>query len=348
MVQAFTTTVIGSMPKPPWLYTPTIALDGKRDHFGTGGTWRLDGEALRQAQDDATLLAIREQENAGIDIVSDGEQRRKNYVTYLTRQMQGFDYETLAERTMRAGRRITRVGRCVGPIHHPGPILVEELRFLQAVTERAVKVTLPGPMTVVDSTYDAYYDDEKAMAFAWADAINAEAHLLDALEPAVIQFDEPVFSRYPEKTLAWGVAALDRCVAGLKAATAVHVCYGYPQPGLARPVIDSYPAIIEALADSQVQQLALEFEGARLSPALLRACPTKTVLFGCVFNSDEVMETPEYIASRLLEAAEVLSPEQIQAAPDCGLVTMTHDKAMVKLRRMVAGVALARQQAGFA
>lgn len=347
MVQAFTTTVIGSMPKRPWLFTPGVAPDGKRDHFGAGGAWRLDGEALQQAQDDVTLLAIREQENAGLDIISDGEQRRKNYVTHLTMQMSGFDYETLGERTMRAGRRTTRVGRCVGPIRHTGPILVEDLRFLQAATDRAVKVTLPGPMTVVDSTYDAYYGDEKAMAFAWAEAINAEARLLDVLQPAVIQFDEPVFSRYPEKTLEWGIAALDRCVAGLKAATAVHVCYGYPQPGLARPVPDSYPAIIQALADSQVTQLALEFEGAKLSPALLRACPSKTVLFGCVFNSDEVMETPEYIAARLLEAAEVLSTEQIQAAPDCGLVTMSPEKAMIKLRRMVAGAALARQQAGY-
>jgi 5-methyltetrahydropteroyltriglutamate--homocysteine methyltransferase len=340
--QAFTTTVIGSMPKPPWLFAAATAVDGRRDHFAEAGTWSLTGEQLRLAQDDATRLAIHEQERAGIEIVSDGEQRRKNYVTHLTAAMAGFDYENFETRTIRAGRRTVRVGRCVGPIAHRGPVLVEDLRFAIAESARPVKVTLPGPMTVVDSTADAYYHDEKAMAFAWAAAINQEARLLDALGPAVIQFDEPVFSRYPEKTAAWGIDALDRCVEGLRCTTAVHVCYGYPQAGTPRPVRDTYPSILAELDRSKVDQLALEFDGPALDPRHLKACTSKTVLFGCVFNSDDTSETAEHVARRLLAAGELLGPERIQAAPDCGLVMMSPRRAVEKLRIMVEGARLAR------
>jgi len=345
-MSAFVTTVVGSMPKRSWLFRYRTALDGKLDHFGKGGDWALDDDARAAAQDDATRLAIRDQERAGIDLVSDGEQRRKNYVTHLTMNMEGFDYETLGEKEMRGGRRRVMAGRCVGPIRHKGPIVVNDLAFLKGETNRPVKMTLPGPMTVIDSTLDAFYGDEREMAFAWADAINVEARLLDALSPDVIQFDEPVFSRYPDKVSDWGIEALDRCVEGLSCKTAVHICYGYPQPGLTRPIVDSYPVIIGELERSKVDQLALEFEGSKLDPALLAACPSKTVLFGCVFNSDEVMETAEHVADRLLRAAEVLSPEQIQAAPDCGLGMMSEAKAAEKLRIMVEGAELARRRAG--
>jgi 5-methyltetrahydropteroyltriglutamate--homocysteine methyltransferase len=338
----FLTTVVGSMPKRPWLFTPATAIDGRRDHFAEAGSWSLEGERLRAAQDDAVRVVLREQERAGIDLVSDGEQRRKNYVTHLTAAMGGFDYDHFEERSIRAGRRTVRTGRCIGPIEHRGPIVVDDLRFLLAETERPVKVTLPGPMTVVDSTVDHYYHDERAMALAWAEAINREARLLDALGPAVIQLDEPVFSRYPEKTAEWGIEALDRCVEGLRCKTAVHICYGYPQPGLPRPVVDTYPEIIAELERSRVDQLALEFEGPALDPRTLTLCPSKTVLFGCVFNSDDTAESAEHVARRLLAAAKVHDPARLQAAPDCGLVMMTPARAAEKLAIMVAGARLAR------
>ncbi len=344
---AFATTVVGSMPKRAWLFAETRAIDGHVERFANTGKWSLSGEALKLAQEDAIRAVVLEQEHAGVEIISDGEQRRGNYVTHVTSKMEGFDYRTLAEHTMRAGRRTVQVGRCVGPIRHKGPIIVDDLKFLKAHTERPVKVTLPGPMTVWDSTADVHYNDAEAMAFAWAEAINVEARLLDALNPAVIQFDEPCFSRYPKETEAWGIAALDRCLEGLKAKTAVHICYGYPQPGLGRPVVDTYPQIIGLLENSAVQQLALEFEGSKLDPKALKACPSKTVLFGCVFNSDDAVETPRQVADRLLAAAEVLSPQQIQAAPDCGLVTMSQPRAVEKLRIMVEGAQIAREKAGF-
>ena len=153
MSNAFHTTVVGSMPKRPWLYEKTFALDGKQDHFGEGGRWSVPDALLRTAQDDATRAVIQQQEHSGVDIVSDGEQRRKNYVTAITAAMGGFDYANLAEKQMRGGRRRVMTGRCVGPIEHKGPIIADDLAFLLAHTDRAVKVTLPGPMTVVWSDW---------------------------------------------------------------------------------------------------------------------------------------------------------------------------------------------------
>lgn len=341
--QAFRTTVIGSMPKPEWLYRRIALNEGARDHHGGGSDWALEDEALREAQDDAVRLAIRDQEQAGVDLISDGEQRRKSYMTHLTMNMDGFDYETLGEKWIRDGRRKAMVGRCTAPIRHRGPIVVDDLRFLKSETQSGVKVTLPGPMTVADSTYDAHYGDEKLLAFAWADAVNQEARLLDEIGVDVIQIDEPVFSRYPDKVTQWGIEALDRCLEGLRATTAVHVCYSYPMPGVPRPIVDSYPVILAALESSRVDQLALEFQGSELDPSLLRACPSKTVLFGVIYNGIEDVEAPEAIAARLLDAAKYLPPEQIVAAPDCGLVTVSRQAARAKLAAMVEGAKLARK-----
>jgi 5-methyltetrahydropteroyltriglutamate--homocysteine methyltransferase len=210
-----------------------------------------------------------------------------------------------------------------------------------------MKVTLPGPMTVVDSTLDQYYGDERALAMAVARALNDEARDLDALGPAVIQFDEPVFSRYPGKVAEWGIEALDRCVEGIRAKTCVHVCYSYPMPGVPRPIVDAYPAILTELEHSKVDQLALEFEASSLDPGLLALCPSKTVLFGCIDNGAlgfERIEQPEQVAARLLMAAEFLPADQIQAAPDCGLVPLDIDIARRKLKVMVEGAKLARSQ----
>jgi len=342
----FLTTGVGSLPKPVWLQAQSAMNAGQKDHHGKGADWHLEGEALRLAQDDAVRLAIYDQERAGLDVLSDGEQRRRSYMTYVTMQLEGFDYETLAEKWIRNGRRKASVGRCVAPVKRVGPILREDLSFAMSVTDRPMKVTLPGPMTVVDSTFDAHYEDERALAFAIADAMNEEARDLDGLGPAVIQFDEPVFSRYPDKVADWGVAALDRAAAGLKAKTCAHICYSYPMPGVPRPIVDTYPEILAALEQGNVDQLALEFEASRLDPKALRTCPSKTVLFGCIDNGVDEVETPGAVAAKLLAAAEHLPPEQIQAAPDCGLVPLSAPVARAKLKAMVAGARLAREQYG--
>ena len=199
-------------------------------------------------------------------------------------------------------------------------------------------------MTIVDSTFDAYYGDERAYAMALAEALNLEALELDKLGPAVIQFDEPVFSRYPEKVADWGIEALDRSLQGLRAATAVHVCYSYAMPGVPRPIKLSYPVILAELEKSAVDQVALEFEAPGLEPSLLALCPSKTVLFGCVDNANDIVESPEHIAARLIEAARHHDPQLLQAAPDCGLVPLTPGLARAKLHAMVAGARLARER----
>jgi 5-methyltetrahydropteroyltriglutamate--homocysteine methyltransferase len=333
------------MPKPAWLMEQLpLNAEGKQVH-GKGANWSFDGEILRQAQDDAVRLTLHDQVRAGIDLVSDGEQRRKSYLTDITTRLDGFDYETLAKKWTRNRRRLADVGRCVGPVGRSRPLLVDELRFLLAETDRPVKITLPGPMTVVDSTEDEHYGDERAMAMAVAEALNAEARELDVLAPAVIQFDEPVFSRYPEKVRAWGIEALDRCLEGIdNARTAVHVCYSYPMPGVPRPIVDSYPVILKELERSRVDQLTLEFEASDLDPELLRLCPSKTVLYGCIDNGIDEIETPEHVADALLRAAKHLPADQIQAAPDCGLVPLSLDVARRKLAAMVEGARLARER----
>ena len=344
VTKPFLTTVIRSMPKPPWLYDQRSWHAAGTDVLGPGADWTFDDETLREAQDDAVRVAIHDQERSGIDIISDGEQRRKSYVTYITSRLDGFDYETLGEKWIRDGRRLAQVGRCTTPVRRKAPILVEDMRFLRSESRSPVKVTLPGPMTVVDSTFDAYYDDERAFALAVADALNEEARALDALGVDVVQFDEPVFSRYPEKVADWGIEALDRCLEGIATTTAVHVCYSYPIPGVPRPIKPSYPIILRELESSKVDQLALEFEAPGLDPALLGLCPSKTVLFGCVDNGTEDVESPEHIAERLLAAAGHHPPERIQAAPDCGLAPLSRGATRAKLAAMVEGANIARQR----
>ena len=323
MTIPFETTVIGSLPKPPWLYdSSAFSTDPKQIH-GKGGAWAYSGEKLREAQDDATRLAIGLQESADLDEISDGEQRRESYLSYVVRKLEGFDYETFGEKWVRGGRRLAQVGRCTGPVSWPGPMLVEDLRFTLAHSRRPVKVTLPGPMTVCDSILNEFYGDEKSMAFAVAEALNKEARALANAGASTIQFDEPVFSRYPDKVLDWGIDALDRSAHSIDAQTAVHVCYSYPLPGVPRPIVPSYPTILPALDRSAIDQIALEFQSPMLSPELLSLCPSKTVLFGCVSNATEEVEEPESIATRLLEAAKHHPAKKLKAAPDCGLVPLS-------------------------
>ena len=343
----FLTTVVGSLPKPPWLQEKLpLNASGKQVH-GKGASWLFEGELLKQAQDDAVRVAIHDQTEADIELISDGEQRRTSYLAHIVARLGGFDYATPAKKWVRDNRRLAEVGCCTGEIFRDGPIVVDELHFALAHSSRPMKVTLPGPMTVVDSTLDQYYGDERALAMAVARALNDEARDLDALGPAVIQFDEPVFSRYPGKVAEWGIEALDRCVEGIRAKTCVHVCYSYPMPGVPRPIVDAYPAILTELEHSKVDQLALEFEASSLDPGLLALCPSKTVLFGCIDNGAlgfDRIEQPEQVAARLLMAAEYLPADQIQAAPDCGLVPLDIDIARRKLKVMVEGAKLARRQ----
>ena len=343
MPDEFVTTVVGSLPKPHWLMArnPVHGQGAKHVH-GKGADWSLEDTVLEEALDDAVRIAVHDQVRAGVDIISDGEQRRKSWMTYVTARMEGFDYDNLVEKWTRNRRRLAPCGQCVGAVRRSAPILERDLRFVQDESPLPVKITLPGPLTIADSTVDAHYGDERTFAMALAEALNEEAKALDAMGPAVIQFDEPAYSRYPDKTVEWGIEALERCIEGIRTKTAVHVCYSYPMPGVPRPIVDSYPVILEAIESCSVDQVALEFEESRLDPGLLRLCPSKTVLFGCISNNTDEVESPEHVASKLLAAAEHLPADQIQAAPDCGLVPLDRAVGSAKLRTMVEGARLAR------
>ena len=194
------TTVIGSLPKPHWLMGRNPLHDqGAKHVHGKGADWALEDTILEEALDDAVRIAVHDQMRAGIDIISDGEQRRKSWLTYVTARMEGFDYDNLVEKWTRNRRRLAPCGQCVGAVRRRAPILERDLRFVQGESPLPVKVTLPGPLSIVDSTFDAHYGDERTFAMALAEALNEEARALDAMGPAVIQFDEPAFSRYPDK-----------------------------------------------------------------------------------------------------------------------------------------------------
>jgi len=347
MTEPFLTTVVGSLPKPAWLLEQiSMNADGGKQVHGRGADWMLKGDALKAAQDDATRLAVRDQERAGIDIVSDGEQRRKSWLTYVTMQFDGYDYENLVKKVTRAGRRTAEVGQCVGEVRRTLPVLENDLRFTQSITHLPVKITLPGPLSVVDSTHDAYFGEERTYGLAVATALNVEAKALDSLGPALIQFDEPAFSRYPEKVKDWGIEAIERAIDGVQSKTGIHICYSYPMLGVPRPIVDSYPVILRELEGSSIDQLALEFEMSGLDPELLKLCPSKTVMFGCISNGSEAIETPEQVANKLLVAARYLPPNQILAAPDCGLVPVSQAASRGKLSAMVEGAQLARERIG--
>ena len=347
MAEQFLTTVVGSLPKPAWLLEQiSMNADGGKQVHGRGADWMLKGDTLKAAQDDATRLAVRDQERAGIDIVSDGEQRRKSWLTYVTMQFDGYDYENLVKKVTRAGRRTAEVGQCVGEVRRTLPVLENDLRFTQSITHLPVKITLPGPLSVVDSTHDAYFGEERTYGLAVAAALNVEAKALDSLGPALIQFDEPAFSRYPEKVKDWGIEAIERAIDGVQSKTGIHICYSYPMLGVPRPIVDSYPVILRELEGSSIDQLALEFEMSGLDPELLKLCPSKTVMFGCISNGSEAIETPEQVANKLLVAARYLPPNQILAAPDCGLVPVSQAASRGKLSAMVEGAQLARERIG--
>jgi 5-methyltetrahydropteroyltriglutamate--homocysteine methyltransferase len=211
------TTLVGSLPRPEWLATPEQVR----------AQWLLEGPVLRVGQDDAVLLAIKLQEDAGLDIITDGEQRRRHYIESFCAELGGFDYRDLVDMPTRGGRYVQKVPNITTPVERTHPILLDGLRFLKANTTRRVKITLPGPMTIADTAHNAHYADERAFAAALAAAINAEARDLAAAGADVVQIDEPAFNIYLDEVEAWGVELLDRCLEGVAARTAVHICYGY-------------------------------------------------------------------------------------------------------------------------
>jgi 5-methyltetrahydropteroyltriglutamate--homocysteine methyltransferase len=336
----FETTIAGSLPKPSWLAEPNRLW----------APWRLSGPELDAAKRDATLLALKEQEDAGIDVVSDGEQSRQHFVHGFLEHVDGIDFSRQVEMGIRADRYKAKVPTVVGPLRLRGRVHAGEARLARAHTGRALKFTLPGPMTIVDTIADAHYGDRVAMAMAFADLLNEEARGLEADGVDVIQFDEPAFNVYMDAVQEWGIAALHRAIEGLTCRTAVHICYGY---GI-KANIDwkatlggewrQYEAIFPALAASRIDQVSVECRASHVPVRLLELLDGKDVLVGVIDVASDEVETPEDVAATIAEAMRHVPAERIIACTNCGMAPMRRDVAAAKLTALSRGAALARER----
>jgi 5-methyltetrahydropteroyltriglutamate--homocysteine methyltransferase len=335
----FETTIAGSLPKPAWLAEPNRLWPA----------WRAEGPDLEAAKRDATLLALKEQEDAGIDVVTDGEQSRQHFVHGFLQVVEGVDREHQVEIGIRADRYRAMVPTVVGPLRLSGRVHATEARLARAHTNRKLKFTLPGPMTIVDTVADAHYGDRERMAMAFADLINQEARGLEADGVDVIQLDEPAFNVYMDAVKEWGVAAMERAIEGLSCTTAVHICYGYGiQANLDWKATlggewRQYEEIFPALAASRIDQVSVECRGSRVPLSLLGLLTGKDVLVGVIDVATEVVETPAEVAATIAEAARHVPAERIVACTNCGMAPMRREVALAKLTALGQGAELARK-----
>jgi 5-methyltetrahydropteroyltriglutamate--homocysteine methyltransferase len=339
------TTIVGSLPKPSWLADPRASLRAE---------WRLVGDDLSAGQDDAVRLALSDQEEAGIDVVCDAEQRRRHYIWGFLEGLTGFEFEKLGQKRSRGGRytESTAVVRIVDEVTRPAPVFVEAARFARGHTSKPLKVTLPGPMTIVDSSLDEHYGtDEKTLAMHFARILNDEARQLQDVGVDVIQFDEPCFNIYLDKVQDWGIETLERCLEGITVTTGVHICYGYGTGAVltwknANTEWGHYGVSLPLLAKSNIDQVSVECAASGVDVSLLGALKGKDVLIGVIDVGKEEVETPETVADRIRAALPHVSPDHLYPCTDCGMVPRSRASATGKMRALAAGAAIVRRELG--
>jgi 5-methyltetrahydropteroyltriglutamate--homocysteine methyltransferase len=336
----FKTTIAGSLPKPAWLAETNKLWPA----------WRAQGAELAQAKRDATLLWLKEQEDAGIDIVSDGEQSRQHFVHGFLEFVEGIDFEHKVKMGIRDNRYDAMVPQVVGPLRLKGRVHQAEASVLKSHTARKRKMTLPGPMTIVDTIADRHYGDKVKLAMAFAELLNQEARALEKDGIDVIQFDEPAFNVYMDDVKKWGITTLHRAVQGLKCTTCVHICYGY---GI-KANIDwkqtlgdqwrQYEQIFPALARSKIKQVSLECIHSHVPIELLKLLKGKDVLVGVIDVASDTVETPQEVADVIRQAAKYVPANRLYPCTNCGMAPMQRDIAVKKLQALGAGAALARRK----
>ena len=338
----FETAIAGSLPKPAWL-----AETGK-----LWPRWQAEGADLAQAKLDATLLWIKAQEDAGLDVIGDGEMSRQHFVHGFLEQVDGIDFAHKVEMGIRNDRYKAMVPQVVAKLSLRGRVHAAEARFLRAHTTRKIKFTLPGPMTIVDTVADRFYGDKVTLAFAFADLLNQEALALQADGVDVVQFDEPAFNVYMAEAADWGVKALERAAQGLSCKTAVHICYGY---GIQANVDwknslgqewRQYEQVLPALAASSIDQVSLESIHSRVPAELMALLAGKDVMVGVIDVASDTIETPEDVADTIGRALQFVPRHRLIACTNCGLAPMSRAVAEAKLAALAAGAALARQRYG--
>jgi 5-methyltetrahydropteroyltriglutamate--homocysteine methyltransferase len=336
------TTLVGSYAQPDWLIDREKLAKRFPPRVRASELWRVAPEWLEQAQDDATILAIRDQERAGLDIITDGEMRRESYSNRFATALEGVDIDNPGTALDRSGHP-NPVPRVIGPIRRRSPVQVRDVEFLRAHTTKPIKITVPGPFTMSQQAQDDYYKDEVALAIDYAAAVNVEIEDLFAAGADIVQVDEPYMQARPEKASRFGIQVLDRALDGISGITAMHICFGYAAVIHKRP---SGYSFLPELETSKIHQISIETAQAKLDCSVLQKSPSKTILLGVLDLSDMDIEPPETVAARIRRALPYVPPERIVVAPDCGLKYLPREVACGKMQAMVAGAAIVRRELG--
>jgi 5-methyltetrahydropteroyltriglutamate--homocysteine methyltransferase len=339
MAQLLPTTVVGSYPQPEWLVDRAMLGSRLPPRTRALEIWRVQRDALEQAQDDATIVAIRDMERAGIDIITDGEVRRESYSNRFATALEGMDLDNPGTALDRTGHP-NPVPRVTGPIRRTHPVEVRDVEFLRANTDHPIKATLPGPFTMSQQAEDDYYHDEEALAMALAEAVNAEVRDLFAAGADVVQLDEPYLQARAEKAERFAVAAINRALDGIDGTTALHTCFGYAHIVHSRP--NGYP-FLEQLASVNAKQISLESAQQRVDLSVLQALPDKTLIVGVIdLADDSPVEETEVVVDRIRNALKYVDADRLIVAPDCGMKYLPRDKAFGKLSALALAAAKVR------
>ena len=332
------TAVVGSYPQPDWLVDRALLTKLMAPRVRARQIWRIPAGLLEQAQDDATILAIRDQERAGIDIITDGEMRRESYSNRFANALGGVDTEHPGEIVGRTGSKVP-VPRVTGPIARLRPVAVRDVEFLRANTDCSIKITLPGPFTLTQQAVNEHYRDDRSLALAYAEAVNEEMHALFAAGADIVQLDEPWLQARADAARLYGVEAIDRALANAPGTTALHMCFGYAALVKDKPA-GGY-AFLAELEASAADQISIEAAQPKLDLSMLAtALPSKTVMIGVLDLADPTIESAEQVATRIRRALDALPPERLIVTPDCGMKYLPRATAFGKLEALAAGAAI--------
>jgi 5-methyltetrahydropteroyltriglutamate--homocysteine methyltransferase len=336
------TSVVGSYPQPSWLIDRERLGERLPPRVRARELWRVGEPLLEEAQDDATRLAVQDMERAEVDVITDGEMRRESYSNRFATELDGIDLDDPGVALDRTGHE-NPVPRVVGPIRRRRPVEVRDVEFLRAITDRRIKITVPGPFTMAQQAQDDHYGDGRSLALAYAEAVNQELRDLKAAGADVVQIDEPYLQARPEAAREYAVEAIDRALDGIGGETVLHTCFGYAAIVHDKP--SGYPFLRE-LAGCAATHVSLEAAQPGLDPEVLRELGDKTILWGVLDLGAEEVESPELVAERLRGALAVVGPERLVAAPDCGMKYLPRERAVRKLAAMVAGARVVREELG--
>jgi 5-methyltetrahydropteroyltriglutamate--homocysteine methyltransferase len=334
------TTLVGSYPQPGWLVDKSVLMGNSPPRVRMREVWRVSGDALAEAQDDAVRLALADQERAGIDIVTDGEARRESYFNHFANALSGIDLDRPATTKNRLGKEVL-VPRVTGPIRRLRPVEVDALRFLKKSTAKPVKITVPGPFTLTQLAKDEHYGDEHKLALAYADVVNAELRDLEAAGADYLQLDEPYMQAHPDKARQFAVEAIDRALDGIRVPTIVHLCFGYAYVVADKP---SGYSFLPELAACRCGQVSVEAAQPKLDLSVLKGIANKTILLGVLDLGSKDVESADAIAQRIRAALAHVPAERLIIAPDCGMKYLPRDVAFGKLAAMAAGAKAVRAE----